>query len=101
VEKNPDRGKAALAKYLSLSDDEVLQSAYDAYARSLVNRRMAVPANAVSEAVEAARAEGTQLRRSAADIFDNGFALQLEKSGLLKELWGDDPAPHRYLKHGD
>ena len=33
VEKNPDRGKAALAKIFSITDQEVLQSAYDAYAK--------------------------------------------------------------------
>jgi len=90
VEKNPERGKASLAKVLNLNDQEVLQSAYDAYAKSLVNRRMAVPGNAVVEAVELAREEGTQLRKKPGEIFDNSFAEQLEKSGFLKEIWGNE-----------
>src|SRR5918994_186706 len=74
VEKNPEKGKGALAKVLSLNDPEILQSAYDTYAKSLVNRRMVVPGNAVAAAVEAAREDGTQIRRKPGDIFDNSFA---------------------------
>ena len=91
LEMNPDKGKAALAKVLSLNDQEVLQSAYDAYATSLVNRRLIVPANAVAEAVEIAREDGTQIRKTPAEIIDNSFAEQLDKSGFLKELWGRRP----------
>jgi len=90
VEKNPDKSKAALAKILSISDPEVLQSAYDAYAKTLVNRRLTVPVNAVAQAVEIAREDGTQIRRKPAEMIDNGFAEQLEKSGFLKELWGGE-----------
>ena len=91
LEMNPDKGKAALAKVLSLNDQEVLQSAYDVYAKSLVNRRLVVPANAVAEAVEIAREDGTQIRKTPAEIIDNSFAEQLDKSGFLKELWGRRP----------
>jgi NitT/TauT family transport system substrate-binding protein len=90
VEKNPDKGKAALAKILSINDQEVLQSAYDAYAKALVNRRITVPVNAVAHAVEFAREDGTQIRKKPAEIIDNSFAEQLEKSGFLKELWGNE-----------
>ena len=88
VEKNPDRAKAALSKVLSINDQEVLQSAYDAYAKSLVNRRLIVPVNAVAQAVELAREEGTLIRKKPTEIIDNSFADQLDKSGFLKELWG-------------
>jgi NitT/TauT family transport system substrate-binding protein len=88
LEMNPDKGKAALAKVLSINDQEVLQSAYDAYAKSLVNRRLVVPANAVAQAVETAREDGAQIRRKPAEIIDNSFAEQLDRNGLLRELWG-------------
>jgi NitT/TauT family transport system substrate-binding protein len=91
VEKNPDKGKAALAKILAINDQEVLQSAYDAYAKSLVNRRLTVPVNAVAQAVEIAREDGTQIRKRPSEIIDNSFAEQLERSGFLKELWGNEP----------
>lgn len=91
LEMNPEKGKAALAKVLSINDQEVLQSAYDAYAKSLVNRRLVVPAIAVAQAVETAREDGTQIRRKPAEIIDNSFAEQLDKSGFLKELWGRQP----------
>ena len=90
VEKNPDKSRAALAKVLAISDQEVLQSAYDAYAKTLVNRRLTVPANAVSHAVEIAREDGTQIRKKPAEIIDNSFADQLDRSGVLKELWGNE-----------
>ena len=88
LEMNPEKGKAALAKVLSINDQEVLQSAYDAYAKALVNRRVLVPVNGVTQAVENAREDGTQIRRKPTEIVDNSFAEQLDKSGFLKELWG-------------
>jgi len=88
VEKNPDKAKASLSKVLKISESEILQSAYDAYAVALINRSMLVPANALVEAVELARDTGTVVRKKPAELFDNGFAEQLSKSGFLKELWG-------------
>lgn len=90
VEKNPDKGKAAVSKALRLNDPDALQSAYDAYARMLVNRRLVVPESTVAGVVEFAREQGTNVRKKAAEIIDNGFAENLEKSGFLKELWGGE-----------
>ncbi len=89
VEKNPDKAKTSLGKVLNLKDQEVLQSAYDAYAKSLlVNRGMIVPSKTVAEAIEIAREGGIHIRRKPAEIFDNSFAENLNKSSFLKELWG-------------
>jgi NitT/TauT family transport system substrate-binding protein len=88
VEKNPDRAKASLSKVLKISESDILQSAYDAYAISLINRSMIVPANALAEAMEVARETGTHVRKKPAELFDNSFAEQLQKSRFLKELWG-------------
>ncbi len=88
VEKNPDKAKASLSKVLKISEPEILQSAYEAYAVSLINRSMMVPANAVAEAMDVARDNGTNIRKKASELFDNSFAEQLQKSGFLKELWG-------------
>ena len=49
VEKNPDKNRVAVAKTLKLNDPEALQSAYEAYAKLLVNRRMIVPESTVAE----------------------------------------------------
>ncbi len=88
VEKNPDKAKAAVSKQLRLTDVDALQSAYDAYARLLVNRRMVVPENTVAGVIELAREQGTQVRKKPQEIVDNTYAENLEKSGFLKELWG-------------
>ena len=90
VEKNPDRAKAAVGKVLKLTDQESLESSYQAYAKSIINRRMVVPAGAVAEAMDLAREAGTNVTRKPADLLDNTFAEHLEKSGFLKELWGGD-----------
>lgn len=90
VEKNPDKAKASLGKVLKISETEILQSAYDAYAKLLVNRRMLVPSNALADAVEVARETGTNVRKKPAELFDNSFAENLEKSGFLKEIWGGE-----------
>ena len=90
VEKNPEKAKASLSKVLKLTDQDSLQSAYDAYAKALVNRRMVVPPNMVAEAVSVTQERGTAVKRKAADLFDNSFAEQLDKSGFLRELWGGE-----------
>jgi NitT/TauT family transport system substrate-binding protein len=88
VEKNPDKGKAAVSKALKLNDTEALQSAYDAYAKSLANRRLLVPESTVAGVIDVAREQGTAVRRKAPEIIDNRFAEDLERSGFLKEIWG-------------
>ena len=90
VEKNPEKAKASVARVLALKDQESAQSAYDAYARQLVNRRLSIPASRVAEAIESARQAGANVRRKPAETYDNSFAEHLEKSGFLKELWGGD-----------
>lgn len=88
AEKNPDKAKASLSKVLKIADTEILQSAYDAYAISLVNRSMLVPAGALADAIDVARDNGTNVRKKPGDLFDNSFAEQLNQSGFLKEIWG-------------
>ena len=88
VEKNPDKGKAAVSKALKLNDQDALQSAYEAYAKLLVNRRLLVPENTVAGVIEIAREQGTNVRRKAAEMIENRFAEDLDKSGFLKEIWG-------------
>lgn len=88
VEKNPDKGTAAVSKALKLNDADALQSAYDAYAKLLVNRRLIVPESTVAGVIEVAREQGTNVRRKAIEMIDNGFAEDLNKSGFLKEIWG-------------
>ena len=88
VEKNPEKAKASVTRVLALKDPESAQSAYDAYAKQLVNRRIGVPASRLKEAVEVARQAGANVRRKPAETFDNSFAEHLYKSGFLKELWG-------------
>jgi ABC-type nitrate/sulfonate/bicarbonate transport system substrate-binding protein len=90
AEKNPDKAKASLSKVLKIPEMDTLQSAFDTYAVSLVNRSMLVPAGALAEAIEVARDTGTNVRKKPADLYDNSFAEQLAKSGFLKELWGAD-----------
>ena len=90
VEKNPDRAKASIAKAMRTSDPEALQSAYNTYARDIVDRTMMVPAKAVAEAVELARESGTPVRRKPEEVYDNSFVSNLEKSGFLKEIWGTE-----------
>ena len=90
VERNPDKAKASVGKVLKLSDRESLESSYQAYAKSIINRRMIVPGDAVAEAMDIARESGTNISRKPEDLFDNTFAEHLDKSGFLKELWGGE-----------
>ena len=88
VEDNPEKAKASVAKILRVSDEDALQSSYDAYAKTHVNRRLIVPLNAVADSVEVAREAGAKVSKKANEIVDNSFAENLQKSGFLKELWG-------------
>jgi len=90
VEKNPDKAKASVTKVLALKDPESAQSAYDAYAKQLVNRRVTVPASRVAEAIENLRQAGANVRRKPPETYDNSFAQNLWQSGYLKELWGGE-----------
>ena len=88
VEKHPDKAKASVTRALALKDAESARSAYDAYARQLINRRMTVPGARVAESIEQASLAGANVRRKPAETYDNSFADHLYKSGFLRELWG-------------
>jgi ABC-type nitrate/sulfonate/bicarbonate transport system substrate-binding protein len=88
VENNPDRAKQSVSKILRLDDEVALGSAYQAYARSIVNRSLLIPGKAVAEGLENARAIGVNVKKKPEELFDNTFTDDLEKSGFLKELWG-------------
>ena len=90
VEKNPDKAKASVGKAMRTNDQEALQSAYNVYAREILDRTMVVPGKAVAETVELARESGTPFRRKPEEIYDNSFVNNLEKSGFLKEIWGNE-----------
>jgi ABC-type nitrate/sulfonate/bicarbonate transport system substrate-binding protein len=82
VEKNPDKAKASIGK--------AMQSAYDTYARDILDRTMVVPGKAVAETIELARESGAPVRRKAEEIYDNSFVYNLEKTGFMKEIWGSE-----------
>lgn len=88
VEKHPEQAMASVGKILRIKDADTLRSAYDAYAKNLINRRMIVPAKLVAETLELARQDGTVIRKKAGEIYDNVFVENLEKSGFMRELWG-------------
>lgn len=88
VEKNPELAMASVGKTLRIKDADTLRSAYEAYAKNLINRRMIVPAKMVAETLDNARADGVAIRKKPSEIFDNSFVENLEKSGFMKELWG-------------
>ena len=90
VEKNPDKAPASIAKAMRTKDEEALQSSYNVYAKEILDRTMVVPGKAVAEAVDLARESGTNVRRKPEEIYDNSFVLNLEKSGFLKEIWGNE-----------
>jgi ABC-type nitrate/sulfonate/bicarbonate transport system substrate-binding protein len=90
VEKNPDKAKASIGKAMRTRDAEALQSAYDTYARDILDRTMVVPGKAVAETIELARESGAPVRRKAEEIYDNSFVYNLEKTGFMKEIWGSE-----------
>lgn len=92
ADRYPDKAKAALAKAMKLTDGEALQTTYEAFAKTIANRRMTVPISSIEEMIDHARESGTQARKKAVEIVDNRFAEDLAKSGFLVELWGKEMA---------
>jgi NitT/TauT family transport system substrate-binding protein len=90
VDKNPDKAKASIAKAMRVKDEEALRVSYNVYAKEIVDPRMTVPSAAVVEAVDLVRGAGTQVRRKPEEIYDNSYVQNLEKSGFLKDLWGNE-----------
>ncbi|HYA29844.1 MAG TPA: ABC transporter substrate-binding protein [Acidobacteriota bacterium] len=88
VDKYPARAKAAIGNVMRVKDEEALQVSYIVYTQDIVDRRMIVPAQAVTESVDLLRSLGTPIKRKPEDLYDNSFANNLEKSGFQKELWG-------------
>jgi hypothetical protein len=76
---------------MRVKDEEALQSSYNVYAKEIVDRTMNVPGRAVAEAVDLARETGTPVRKEPEELYDNRFVIDLEKSGFLKEIWGNEP----------
>lgn len=90
VEKNPEKAKASIAKMMRTNDEEALQSSYNVYAKEILDRTMVVPGKTVAEAVELARESGIAIRKKPEELYDNSFVNNLEKSGFLKEIWGNE-----------
>ena len=87
VDKNPGKTKSAIAKIMRTKDEEALQVSYNVYTKDIVDRRMIVPGQAVSDSVDLLRSLGTPIKRKTEEIYDNTFVHNLEKSGFQKELW--------------
>ena len=88
ADRHPAKAKAAIAKVMRVKDEEALQVSYNVYTKDIVDRRMIVPAAAVTDSVELQRSLGTPVKRKPEELYDNTFVYHLEKSGFLKELWG-------------
>ena len=63
---------------------------HSADAKKLVNRRVTIPASRVADTIENTRQADTTARRKPTKTYDNSFAENLESSGFLKELWGNE-----------
>jgi ABC-type nitrate/sulfonate/bicarbonate transport system substrate-binding protein len=89
TEKHPEVARRALSQVLDLHDPAALDSAYNAYARKLVNRRLTIPLDVVSAAIDTARDAGTRVAVSGpSDVATNQFVDDLDRTGFVQQLWG-------------
>ncbi len=89
MEMHRAEAEQSISKQLKIEDQDSLESAYQAYAKDIVNRSMEVPLPAVQDSIDYARQQGSRiLRGKAQDMVDNQFAIDLRKSGFLERLWG-------------
>ncbi len=91
AETRPEVTHQALAKALGVDDPAVLESASRAFAHRLANRRLRVPLDSLNASLDDLRAAGTPVSvRGAEDIVSNVFVDDLEHTGVLGALWGND-----------
>ncbi len=94
MEANKVEAERSISRQLKIDDPESLESAYQAYAKDIVNRSVVVPLGAVQDGIDYARQQGTRIKRGEAkDLVDNRFADDLRKSGFLEKMWGRPIAP--------
>ncbi len=94
MEMHKAEAEQSISKQLKIDDAESLDSAYQAYAKDIVNRSVQVPLTAVQDSIDYARQQGTKVvRAKAAEVVDNRFADDLRASGFLQTLWGRPIAP--------
>ncbi len=94
MEMHKAEAEQSISKQMKISDAESLESAYQAYAKDIINRSVRVPLTAVQDSIDYARQQGTRVvRAKAAEMVDNRFADDLRASGFLETLWGRPIAP--------
>ncbi|HZU05452.1 MAG TPA: ABC transporter substrate-binding protein [Chloroflexota bacterium] len=87
TERNPAVAREALRKVLDVEEAAVLDAAYEAYARKLINRRLRIPLDAVAASIEDAREAGTNVVVGGAEeIATNAFVDELERQGVFERL---------------
>jgi len=65
-------------------DSEALQSAYDTYARDILDRTMVVPAKQSPKPSRWLAKSGSPVRKKPEEIYDNSFVNNLEKDRLYE-----------------
>jgi ABC-type nitrate/sulfonate/bicarbonate transport system substrate-binding protein len=87
--QHKDVTERSISKELKTTDRAALDSAWDTYANQMVNRDMQVPMQAVQDAIDLARSQGTPIViNTASGIVDSSFASKLTSSGFLNAVWG-------------
>ena len=75
------------------NDAEALQSAYDTYAREILDRTMVVPGKAVAETVELARESGSADQKKAGRDLRQQLRQQSGKKRLYERNLGQRELP--------
>ena len=89
ADTHPEAAKQSIGRVLNVEDPDSLESAYQAYARKMIHRRLTVPLEIVAENLQDVREAGTSVTVSRPEeIVDNSFANDLEQTGFLAQLWG-------------
>ncbi|HLQ35315.1 MAG TPA: ABC transporter substrate-binding protein, partial [Chloroflexota bacterium] len=84
----------SVSKQLNITDQNSLDSAYQAYAKDYVNPSIDVPMKAVQDSIDFAKTQGTPVQKDKPEqIVDQRFAQDLQSSGFLEKMWGKKIPP--------
>jgi NitT/TauT family transport system substrate-binding protein len=89
IDQHQAETEQSITRQLNLTDQAALDSAYQAYAETYVNRSVDIPLAAVQDSIDYARIQGTNVTRGKAEeIVNTRFVADLQSSGFLERMWG-------------
>jgi NitT/TauT family transport system substrate-binding protein len=89
MQSHKQEAEESIRKQLDITDQNSLDSAYQAYAKDYANLSTDIPMKAVQDSIDYAKTQNTPIQKDKADqLVDLRFVNDLQSSGFLEKMWG-------------